>query len=155
MKKRKWDKRFKKLARYISHWSKDKQAQVGAIIVSKRGSIVSVGYNGFPIKVEDSAERLNNQKKKLSIIVHAEVNALISAGSKAECGTIYVWGKPVCSHCAGLIIQAGIKRVVALSPYPEKKSSKWRKKGKTAIQMFNEAEVIIDLFIGKLNESYQ
>mgnify|MGYP000367850844 CR=1 FL=1 len=145
MKQKKWDKRFKKLAKYTSRWSKDK-IKVGAIVVSKRRTVVALGYNGFPVGVEDSAERLSNQDKKLDMIVHAEVNALISAGSKAEGGTIYVWGKPVCSRCAGLIIQAGITRVVALNPYPERKDSKWRKTGKIALEMFVESEIKFDLY---------
>ena len=142
----KWDERFCDLARYISDWSKDPKAKVGAVVLSKAGGDISVGYNGFPMGVEDSAERLEDQEIKLELVVHAEQNALIAAGSRAIGSTIYVWGKPVCARCAGTIIQAGVKRVVALAPNLNG-DSKWDKSGKFAYQMFLEAGVKIDFYI--------
>jgi dCMP deaminase len=53
---------------------------------------------------------------------------------------MYVFGKPVCARCAGTIIQAGIKRVVAQSP-KEGTDSKWDKSGAIAIKMLDEAKV--------------
>jgi dCMP deaminase len=136
----KWDTRFCEMAQFVSKWSKDPNAQVGAVLFSSRGG-VSVGYNGFPIGVEDSIERLTNQKTKLELIVHAELNALLAAGSRSNGATLYVWGKPVCARCAGSIIQAGVKRVVALSPESVERRSKWYKTGMLANQMFSEAGV--------------
>jgi dCMP deaminase len=142
----KWDERFCELAQFVSEWSKDPNAKVGAVVFSKRGGDVSIGYNGFPMGVEDSAERLEDPEVKLELIVHAEQNALIAAGSRASGGTIYVWGKPVCARCAGSIIQAGIKRVVALSPDTVDSGSKWKKTGEYAHQMFIEAGVEVDFY---------
>jgi deoxycytidylate deaminase len=85
----KWDKRFVELSKFVSNWSKDPKAPVGAVVVSNRGGAVSTGYNGFPIGVEDSAERLEDNEMKLELVVHAEQNALINAGSRAENSTIY------------------------------------------------------------------
>lgn len=140
----KWDMRFCELARYISAWSKDPNAKVGAVLFSKKGGNVSIGYNGFPMGVEDSAERLTDKEIKLELVVHAEVNAIVAAGARAEGSTIYVWGKPVCARCAGPIIQAGIKRVVALAPGDS--DSQWDKSGKTARDMFIEAGIIVDFY---------
>ena len=53
----KWDQRFCKLAKFVSKWSKDPKAKVGAVVFAKRGGDVSIGYNGFPMGVEDSAEK--------------------------------------------------------------------------------------------------
>lgn len=141
----KWDKRFCELAKYISDWSKD-NTKVGAVIVSKRGGVAALGYNGFPVGAEDSAERLDKDDVKLDMIVHAEQNALLNAGSKAEGATLYVWGKPICSRCAGLIIQSGIRRVVALNPDAILDTSKWHVTGKLAIEMFIEAGTIVDFY---------
>lgn len=141
----KWDSRFCELAKYISEWSKDPKAKVGAVILSKAGGDISVGYNGFPMGVEDSAERLEDQEVKLELVVHAEQNAIIAAGSRAIGSTIYVWGKPVCARCAGSIIQAGIKRVVARSPNLSG-DSKWDKSGSFAHQMFIEAGIKVDFY---------
>jgi dCMP deaminase len=142
----KWDERFCDLAQFVSEWSKDPNAKVGAVVFSKRGGDISIGYNGFPMGVEDSAERLEDQDVKLELIVHAEQNALIAAGSRASGGTIYVWGKPVCARCAGSIIQAGIRRVVALSPGIVDPGSKWKKTGEYAHQMFTEVGVAVDFY---------
>lgn len=96
--------------------------------------------------VEDSAERLQDSDMKLELVVHAEQNALIAAGSRAAGATLYVWGKPVCARCAGSIIQAGIKRVVALNPDSVPDDSKWHKTGKVAHQIFLEAGVEVDFY---------
>jgi dCMP deaminase len=142
----KWDLRFCELAQFVSTWSKD-NAKVGAVVCSNRGGAISLGYNGFPIGVEDSIERLGDQKTKLELVVHAEQNALIAAGSRAEGATIYVWSKPICARCAGSIIQAGIKRVVALSPDSLEQDSKWHATGLLSFRMFVEAGVATDFYI--------
>lgn len=140
----KWDERFCELAHYVSKWSKDPNAQVGAVVFSKKGGDVTIGYNGFPMGVEDSAERLRDSDTKLELVVHAEVNALIAAGSRSFGSTIYVWGKPICARCAGPIIQAGVKRIVALKP--KETESKWDKSGQLAHQMFIEAGIQVDFY---------
>lgn len=140
----KWDKRFCELAKHVSNWSKDPNAKIGAVLFCKKGGSVTIGYNGFPMGVEDSAERLENKEVKLEFVVHAEINAIIAAGNRADGATIYVWGKPVCARCAGPIIQAGIKRVVALAP--GNTDSQWDISGKTAHQMFVEAGINVDFY---------
>ncbi len=113
----KWDKRYLDLAYHISQWSKDPSTQVGSIIVNKHNRIVSLGFNGFPTKVNDLVERLEDRDIKLEMVVHAEANALLSASiaDLSEC-IIYSSLFP-CSRCAGLIIQSGIRKVK--SPDPE------------------------------------
>ena len=112
----KWDQRFCELAKFVSDWSKDPNAKVGAVLFSKRGGDITVGYNGFPIGVEDSADRLENKDMKLEMVVHAEVNAIVAAGLRAFGTTLYVWGKPICARCAGPIIQSGIKHRHSAKP---------------------------------------
>jgi dCMP deaminase len=73
----------------------------------------------------------------------AEINTLLSAGSRAKGGTLFVWGKPVCARCAASMIQAGILKVVAIDPNNESdKSSDWYKLGILTEKMFNETERI-------------
>lgn len=142
----KWDARFCEMAKFVAEWSKDPNAKVGAVVFSKRGGDISIGYNGFPIGVNDSVDRLQDQDTKLEFTVHAEQNAIIAAGSRTQGATLYVWGKPVCARCAGSIIQAGIKRVVALSPDSGDQNSKWSVSGKIAYEMFTEAGVAVDFY---------
>jgi dCMP deaminase len=142
----KWDRRFWNLAGYIAKWSKDPSAKVGAVIATDTGGAIALGYNGFPTGVEDSGERLKSRRTKLEMIVHAELNALVIAGQAAKGATIYIRGKPICSRCAGLIIQSGIGRVIASDPYLIDKKSKWRRPGIRAIEMLAEAEIPYKFF---------
>ena len=135
----KWDQRFMSVARLAATWSKDQDAQVGAVIVDSQGQIAGVGYNGFAKMVEDTAERYGDNDTKLAMIVHAEENAVLGAMARARGATIYVTGKPVCARCAGTIIQAGVTRMVA-DP-PRDKTSKWFRPGEIAIQMMKEAGI--------------
>ena len=140
----KWDERFWSLAHFVSQWSKDPRAKVGAVISSKRGGATALGYNGFPAGVEDSAERLENSKEKLEMVIHAEQNALLIAGRTAAGGEMFVRGKPICSRCAVLIIQAGISRVIAIDPESTSKESDWYQTGVRAVAMLKEAGVKVD-----------
>ena len=147
----KWDQRFCELAQFVSKWSKDPNAQVGAVLFSKRGGDITVGYNGFPMGVEDSADRLENKDVKLEMVVHAEVNAIVAAGLRAQGATLYVWGKPICARCAGPIIQSGISRVVSLSPHSD--DGKWRESGEVASKMFLEADIAVDFYVAAENDT--
>jgi dCMP deaminase len=146
----KWDQRFVELAKYVSQWSKDK-AQVGAVLFSKPGGGITVGYNGFPMGLEDPTERLKDQKLKRDITVHAEVNTIVAAGERARGATLYVWGKPICARCAGPIIQSGIKRVVASSPDTD--DGDWKKLGELAYQMFLEAGIAVDFYVAEKEDA--
>lgn len=130
-----WDARFIELARFVSEWSKDPNSKVGAVITSNVGAI-ALGYNGFPAGIEDD-ERLDNKELKLDMVVHAEQNALIIAGSQARGASLYIWGKPICSRCAVLIIQAGIERIITIDP-EDNKDSDWYESGNLAVKMFKE-----------------
>jgi dCMP deaminase len=141
-----WEERFLQLAHFVSRWSKDPDAQVGAVVALERGGAIALGYNGFPAGVEDSAERLQDQAIKLELVVHAEQNALLIAGQGARGATMFVAGKPVCAQCAGVIIQAGVAKVVAPNPNKFSEDSKWRKKGELAVQMLKEARVALTLY---------
>ncbi|MGO9272320.1 MAG: deoxycytidylate deaminase [Terriglobia bacterium] len=138
----KWNRRYFGLARRISYWSKDPKAKVGAVLLDRRGWPIALGYNGFPARVEDDINKLEDSKLKNQMIVHAEQNALLCAGSGARSGTLYVYGKPVCPRCAVLIIQAGVKRVLGIRPDPiANPTSDTHKSGRISLTMFEEAGV--------------
>jgi dCMP deaminase len=59
-----------------------------AIITDSHRVFVAAGYNGFPIGVEDSAERLQNKEIKNQMVVHAEENAALLASGHSLDGTI-------------------------------------------------------------------
>jgi len=139
----KWDSRYLSIARHVAVWSKDPNAKVGAVVADRRRRVIALGFNGLPVNVEDSAERLDDKDQKNAMVVHAEENAILIAGRGAEGGTAYVYGKPVCPRCAGVLIQAGISRVVAERPQ-EGTLSHWDKVGRLAVKMLCEAQVRVD-----------
>lgn len=115
----KWDRRFLDMAAFVATWSKDPSTQVGAVIVRPDRTIASVGYNGFPRGVSDDDARYADRSLKYPMIVHAEMNAILSAKEPLLGYAIYVTPLAPCATCAGAIIQSGIKRVVATCRKPD------------------------------------
>lgn len=110
-----WDRWFLGLARYIATASKDPSSQVGCVVVGTEREVLSLGYNGLPRGVADTTERLKDRQLKYALVVHAEANAVANAsrtGTSLIGSTLYCT-MPLCSSCASLVIQAGIRRVVA------------------------------------------
>lgn len=139
----KWDRRFMEMADLVSTWSKDPGTKVGCVIVSGR-KIVATGYNGLPEGIADLSDRLDNRDWKLSVTVHAEVNAIINAGkhgAKTEGCTIYTTFPP-CSSCSAAIIQAGIVRVVC--PSYLKSPDRWRDNFFLGWSLLREAGISIE-----------
>jgi dCMP deaminase len=131
-----WDSRFLELAKLVSTWSKDPSTQVGAVITRDK-FVVSLGFNGHPKGVADTAERLENREVKYRTIIHAEINAILTAKQGLDDCTIYLWPFMPCSQCGSAIVQAGIKRVVA----PKSDNDRWVESFAFTTQMFAEAGV--------------
>lgn len=135
MNKMKWERRFLKLAKEISTWSKDPSTQVGAVLIHEpTRTVVSVGYNGFARGINDD-NRLSDRDVKYDIIIHAEENCLLYASriDLDECG-IYVHPFPPCSKCMAKLIQRGIRKVVATNDIPDR----WRDNFNRSISLLEE-----------------
>lgn len=104
------------------------RAHVGAII-AKQGRIISTGYNGAPSGMPhcdhskelpaDAIGEVPEWQLGCQVAVHAEANAIAFAareGRSTEGAELFTTVSP-CINCAKLIINAGIRRVVAISPY--------------------------------------
>lgn len=98
----------------------------GCVIV-KNKNIISTGYVGAPHGLDhcdDVGHLMDNNHCIRS--THAEQNALINAaknGVKTEGATLYCTMYP-CFSCCKMIINAGIKRVVAQNDYHASDESK-------------------------------
>jgi dCMP deaminase len=138
----KWDLRFLKKAKEVSLCSKDPSTQTGAIITTQDNLLVMEGFNGLPRGVADLDERLNNRELKYEIIVHCEVNAIVLSRRDLTGCTLYTWPFMSCSRCAGIVIQAGIKRCVA----PQNDNPRWQAAFVLSKTLFQEAGVKLDLF---------
>ena len=136
----KWTARFLDLAEEVSSWSKDPSSRVGAAIVRPDRTICSVGFNGFPRGVKDDMSIMANRDTKLLRMVHAELNAILSAKEPLVGYSIFVWPFQPCAQCAAAIIQSGIKDVYC--PVNDHLAhERWSDSFKAALQMLDQAEV--------------
>ncbi|MDY0289568.1 MAG: dCMP deaminase family protein [Sphaerochaeta sp.] len=114
-----WDEYFMGVAVLSSLRSKDPNTQVGACIVNQDHKIVGVGYNGFPIGVNDDEIPWGREGQwldtKYPYVCHAELNAILNSTSSSLKGCSLYVGLFPCNECAKAIIQSGIKEVVFLS----------------------------------------
>lgn len=107
-----WNLKMMQLADHVAQWSKDRSTKVGAVIVDINNPI-SMGYNGFPRGCNDDIEERHARPLKYDWVLHAEENAIMNAarhGIKTYGTDMYVNWFP-CSKCAGMIVNAGIKRI--------------------------------------------
>ena len=128
-----WDEYFMSMAELASKRSTCLRRQVGAVIV-KDNQVLATGYNGAPKGLPNCCDLGDCLRQKMNIpsgerhelcrAVHAENNAITQCavnGVSCKGGTIYITDSP-CIMCLKQIINAGIKKIVALEMYPDKMS---------------------------------
>lgn len=128
-----WDEYFFKIVDDISERSHDEDTHYGCVIVDERNRVVGTGYNGFPAGIDDTSLPANRVKKltieidqfheevtKYDVIIHAEINAIVSARKDLDGCKLYITAFP-CLNCSKAIIAAGIKEVVykTINPHPQ------------------------------------
>jgi dCMP deaminase len=142
---------FLRLACEAASMSKDPSTRVGAILVNDRRSIIAAGFNGFPRRLRDSAERLADREQRLALTVHAELNAILQAAeagiSTRNTTLYYVWqdvatgeyyGGPPCVRCAVELIQAGVTGIFGYNaPMPVR----WEQSSLMSRIVLDEAQV--------------
>ncbi len=124
-----WDSYFMHIARVVARRSTCLRRQIGAVLVMDK-RILATGYNGAPSGLAHCGEigclrqKQNvpsGEKHELCRGLHAEQNALIQAaryGTRSEGAAIYTTHVP-CVMCTKMIINCGIRRIVAVEPYPD------------------------------------
>lgn len=104
-----WVNYFFDLCYLVAERSPDSQTKHGAVIVDKDNKIVSTGYNGFPSGGPDNI--LPNQRPaKYPYIIHAEMNAPLSARCDVRGCIVYITGMP-CKSCLLHLVGAGIRTI--------------------------------------------
>ncbi len=136
-----WDEYFMGVAALSAQRSKDPATQVGACIVNTKKRIVGIGYNGFPIGLDDDKYPWEKDgdflDTKYPYVVHAEPNAILNSTVSLDGATLYVTLFP-CHECAKLIIQSGIREIVYVeNKYQEKASVK------ASMRMLEDAGIAI------------
>ena len=142
----KWKLRFSDLSNYIAGWSKDKSTKVGAIIVNAEDkNPISMGFNGFPAKVNEDVPERHERPLKYFFTVHGEINAIANAaknGQRTKGCDMYVNYFPCC-NCAGAIVNAGIKKVICQNK-PNLNDERWGENWKISLMILNEGGVEIE-----------
>ena len=133
----KWDKRLLDLAFHIADWSKDPSTKVGAVIARPNNTICSTGYNGFPRGFDDSDSIYADRDAKIARVVHAEMNAILTAPEPVNGYTLYCTLMP-CGPCMLHVIQSGIKKVYC-PMYSRDEDLRWQ--FDTAVQYAAEAGI--------------
>jgi len=138
-----WDEYFLQIARLVAGRATCLRRKVGAVLVKDK-RILATGYNGAPMGIKHCSETgclrqklkvPSGQRHELCRGLHAEQNAIIQAaysGVNINRSTLYVTNQP-CIICAKMIINAGIKRIVTSSAYPDKEAQKILKEAKITI----------------------
>jgi dCMP deaminase len=139
----KWDTRFLTLAATVAGWSKDPSSQVGAVIVRGDKTVASLGFNGFPRGMSDDPALYADRETKYARVVHAEMNAILSAHEPVKGHTLYVT-LPPCDRCCVHLIQSGLSRVVWPEEIPDSFAERWGEAIRRSVAMFQEAGVKVD-----------
>lgn len=149
-----WDEYFIEVMEAIAKRATCDRGRSGCVIAKDNRLLVS-GYVGSPIGLPHCDEVGHLMKKVIHDdghisehcmrTVHAEQNAICQAaklGVSIDGATLYCRMTP-CRTCAMLIINSGIKRVVAQRHYHA---------GDESIEMFKQAGVIFDLLDSELEK---
>lgn len=110
----KYDMLYLDIAERVARMSFAKRAKVGCVIV-KDGRILSMGWNGMPTGFDNNCEfEFEGKLVTYDEVVHAESNALMKLAQSTDSskGATAYCTLSVCIHCAKLLHQAGIKRLV-------------------------------------------
>lgn len=98
------------MCKLVSSMSKDPSTKVGSVIVRPDRTLASTGYNGYPRGCDDGDYM--NRERKYQRVVHAEMNAILTAREPLNGYTLFVWPIPPCDRCIPHIIQSGIGKLV-------------------------------------------
>jgi len=141
-----WNEWFLQGVYWVASKSKDPKTKIGAIIVKDK-RIISTGYNGIPIGVDDGVAWRHERPEKYKWYEHGERNAIYSAakyGISTENATLYTNAMP-CADCARGVIQSGIKCVYVHKQFTDITESivrdQWKGHHIATTSMLNEAGV--------------
>lgn len=120
-----WDEFFFDLAKQYARRSTCPSRKVGAIIIDPESkTFIAAGYNGAPRGTQHCGDACASRESGKSYgkcrAVHAELNAILNAafvGVSTKNKEMYLTTTP-CVFCSRTLINAGIKKVYALTYYP-------------------------------------
>jgi len=144
-----WDTLFMSMVYLVAMKSKDKKTHIGAVIVGCQNEVISVGFNGLPIGVNDNISERFERPEKYYWTEHAERNSILLAHQSVKGCKMYTNDIP-CTGCARSIIQSGISQVIIDKQWHANSHNQWVGEGERTKIMFKEAGVELRFWTGKL-----
>ncbi len=142
-----WDEYFMNIAELVGTRGTCDRGRTGCIVVRDK-RILCTGYVGSPMGLshcDDISHEMHTVTSEEGIVTrhcirtsHAEINAIANAAREGiilDGGTLYIHMTP-CYTCAKMLINSGIKRVVAKLDYHAGQRSK---------KIFDEAGIVYEL----------
>ena len=131
--------------------SKDRSTKVGAVAIDDNYCLKGSGYNGFPRGTNDDLDSRHERPLKYRWTVHAEMNVIAQAARPVlEGTTLILTSLHPCATCAGLIVQAGIKKVVTRRTEQIKRiesgRADWDEEALITLEIFKEAGVEVEYY---------
>jgi len=123
-----WNDYFMRIAETVAMRSTCSRRSVGAVFVSEDNHILSTGYNGAPTKERhcqhypsatfdgsqyNSDMKNVNGKEHCSVVIHAELNAVLAAAKKGialQGSKLYVTYQP-CEDCSKFLKQLKLEKI--------------------------------------------
>ena len=142
-----WEEYFMRIAEVTATRSTCVRHKLGAVLVRDK-RILSTGYNGAPrgmkhcIDIGCLRDRLkipSGTRHEICRGVHAEQNTIIQAsrhGVTTEDSEIYITHEP-CAVCAKILINAGVKKIICKTGYPDPFAKKLLKEARVKVIRFN------------------
>jgi len=141
-----WVEYFLSIAEQVKVKSKDKNTQIGAVIVGEDNEILSTGYNSFPRGLDDTKEERQERPEKYFWFEHAERNSIYNAariGVSLKNSTIYLTSGLPCMDCARGIVNSGIKTVYCKEVCTTNNKEMWEDQQKRSLELLNECDIKI------------
>lgn len=143
-----WDEYFMEMAEVASKRSTCLRRKVGAVLVKDK-HIISTGYNGAISGIKhceevgclrDKLKVPSGERHEICRGAHAEENTIIQAAlhGKDTAGAILYTTFTPCTHCAKIIANAKIKKVVCKKKYPDNFGLKLLKDAGVEINQFKK-----------------
>ena len=144
-----WDTLYMTMVYLMAMKSKDKKTHIGAVVVGQFNEIISTGFNGMPIGVNDDVPERHERPEKYYWMEHAERNSILLSSNDVRGCKMYTNGIP-CTGCARSIIQSGISEVIVDKVWDDNNHGQWIEKAERSKTMFEESGVKFRFWRGKL-----
>jgi len=136
--------------------SPDPSTQLGAILVSASLDYIH-GYNHIPEGKFCSTSYYLDREQKYARVIHAEEHCIITAARLgiSTKGATLVCPWACCVRCAGIIAEAGIKRLIVDKAAMDRSPERWKKSIEDGHTLLRDCGVIIDSIslVGKKPET--